>query len=47
MSKLQKMILSKIDQIRSLVTYSLLLILNAFSQSNYIKNDKIISDKKG
>jgi hypothetical protein len=47
MLKLQKMRSSKIDQVLLLVTNSLLLILNAFSQSNYVRSDKVISDKKG
>jgi len=47
MSKFQKMISLIMDQIRSSVCYSLLLILNAFSQSTYVRNDKAISDQKG
>lgn len=47
MSKLQNIKSSIIDQALLLVTSSLLLILNAFSQSTYIKIDKALSDKKG
>ena len=37
MSKLQNIVLSKFDKVGSLVTYAMLLILNAFSQSTYNK----------
>jgi len=36
MSKLQKIIWSKIDLLRVIGIYSLLLIVNAFSQSRYV-----------
>jgi monomeric isocitrate dehydrogenase len=36
MSKLQKIIWSKIDLMRVIGIYSLLLIVNAFSQSRYV-----------
>jgi monomeric isocitrate dehydrogenase len=47
MSKLLKTIGSKIDRLPALGIYSLLLIVNAFSQSTYIQIAKSNTTDKG